>query len=101
MGLSIKSQNTWRNFIYRSDVPAKVLASDFDYQDENEAVDGFMHYRGVWYHLDQFMRLEGPWENGSLGALGWQAYHSDSAFSGVVIKISRDGERYQIGTYYA
>ena len=26
-------------------------------------------------------------------------YYSDSYFSGVVVKISRDGERYRVGTY--
>jgi hypothetical protein len=30
---------------------------------------------------------------------GWDGYSSDSAFSGVLIKISKDGEEYKIGTF--
>jgi hypothetical protein len=99
--LTITTDNKWRDFVYRADVPKAILESDFDYQDEDEALDGFFKYRGVWYHLDMFTRLEGPWENGSLGAMGWHAYHGDSFYSGVVIKVSRDGERFKVGTYIA
>jgi hypothetical protein len=31
----------------------------------------------------------------------WDGYQSDSYFSGVVIKISPDGEQYKIGTYFS
>lgn len=31
---------------------------------------------------------------------GWDGYASDSYFSGVLIKLSRDGEEYMVGTYY-
>lgn len=30
---------------------------------------------------------------------GWDGYHGDSYFSGIVIKLSPDGEQYQVGKY--
>ena len=93
--MKIKTNNRWRPFKYRYEVPEKVLRGQFDYQNADDAIDGFMHYRGRWYHVDEFMRAEG----GPLAA--WHGYASDSFFSGAVIRISEDGERYQIGTYYS
>lgn len=95
MPLTITTDHKWKSFQYRADVPAKVLAVDFDYQDEADALDGYFRYHGHWYHLDQFMRLDGQ----SVGLDGWHAYLNDSMCSGVVIKVSRDGESYQVGTF--
>ena len=109
MALTIRTNNQWREFVYRYDVPADVLASQFDYQDPEETLDGFFQYRGTWYHLDQFMRIE-PMSPGDPHALrpgddsplkGWHGYHGDSYFSGVLIRLSDDGERYQIATYFS
>ena len=93
--LTIKTNRRWRDFVYRHDVPAKVLADQFDYQDAEDVVDGFFCYRGYWYHLDQFMRSSG----GPLAE--WDGVLNDSYFSGVAIKVSRDGERYQVATFYS
>ncbi len=46
--------------------------------------------------LDEFMRTTGIPELSE-----WHGYASDTYFSGVIIKISPDGERYMIGRYYA
>ena len=96
--LTIKTNRQWRDFTYRYDVPEKVLDSDFDYLDAEETVDGFFQYRGVWYHLDGFMRLS---TDAPEGMQGWSGYVSDSFFSGVLIRLSDDGEQYQIATYYS
>ena len=48
--LTIKTNRRWRDFVYRHDVPAKVLADQFDYQDGEDVIDGFFCYRGRWYH---------------------------------------------------
>ena len=86
----IRTNNHWRPFSYRDEVPGHVLADQFDYQAE-DVLDGFFKYRGTWYHVDQFMRLpdDDPWDGAS----------ADSAFSGVVIKLSRDGEHYKVGRW--
>lgn len=90
--LTIKTDNKWREFRYCSEVPPSVLANEFDYLDENET-DGFFWYRNCWYHLSMFMRIVHD------DAKQWDAYHSDSAFSGVMIKLSRDGEQFKVCTY--
>lgn len=96
MTMKIKTNHVWREFVYRSEVPAKILRSQFDWTNEGHAkhgdyFDGFIHYKGCWYHLADFMC--------GANMPGWDWAHGDSYFSGVVIKLSKDGERYQIGTY--
>ncbi len=94
MTLTIKTNNQWRDLVYRSDVPANSLASDFDYQNAEEVLDGFFEYHGHWYHLDQFTRSEGILKN-------WDGYSGDSYSSGVLIKLSSDGERVMCATYFS
>jgi hypothetical protein len=96
MGLTIRTNSHWRQFVYRYDVPKNVLANQFGWQDP-EIVDGFFCYRRVWYHLDQFMHCE---PSGDLATLGWQGFAGDSVFSGVAIRVSNDGEVYQVAHYY-
>lgn len=86
--MNITTNNQWRDFLYRYEVPDEVLKSEFDWLDEDDH-DGFFRYRGVWYHLSMFMRT---------AIEGWQGIHNDSAFSGVLIEVSRDGEQYRVGT---
>lgn len=95
--IKITTNRQWRAFKSRDEVPAKVLASQFDWTNEaheksGDYSDGFLEYRGVWYHLADFTRG---------GIPGWDGAHGDSFFSGVVIRLSKDGEAYQIGTYFS
>lgn len=94
--MKIKTNNRWRPFSYRYEVPARILRDQFDYQNAEEATDGFIHYRGRWYHADEFMKVE---TDGPLSA--WHGYAPNSFFSGIVIRVSSDCEMYQIGTYYS
>jgi len=84
-----------RQFKYRSEVPEKILADDFNWLNEDNGFDGFIYYRDRWYHLSEFMRIE----NNSPFDKYWQGYISDSFFSGVLIRFNDDGETYQIATY--
>lgn len=93
--LTIKTNHTWRNTRYGSEVPRAVMASQFEHLDEDERVDGFICYRGCWYHVSDFMRCD------SDAFDGWNGYHSDSAFSGVLIKLNNDGERVMLATYFS
>lgn len=59
--IKIRTNNAWRNFLYREEVPAEILASQFDWTNEAYAKhgdygDGFIAYRGAWYHVSEFMR---------------------------------------------
>jgi len=93
----IITNHQWRDFVYRWDVPDKVLADQFDYQDPEETTDGFFKYKGYWYHLDMFMRFSYLGPKNAMN--DWHGYHSDSYFSGVLIRLSDDGEQYQVATY--
>jgi hypothetical protein len=93
----VNTDHKWKQFKYRDDVPRGVLASQFDYQDE-DVIDGYFKYYGDWYHLDQFERV--PKADGEKGGLsGWDGVHHTSWSTGVLIKLSPDGEEYQVGTY--
>lgn len=89
MTMIITTNHHRRDFIYRYDVPDSVLADQFDYQDPDETTDGFIQWRGYWYHLDQFM----------IGAPGdWHGVCGESYFSGMLIKVHEDGT-YTIASY--
>ncbi len=93
--MKIMTDHKWKPFRYRSEVPAKVLKSQFNYQDEEDTLDGFFRYRGYWYHQDGFVRIDAGAPFGG----PWNGYASDSFFSGVLIEVSSDGEQYRVGTY--
>ena len=95
MQLTIITNNHWRQFKYREEVPENILSSDFDYLNEEDGMDGFFCYRGTWYHLSEYMRVE----KHDTHFAGWNGYASDSFFSGTVIRISEDCEMYQVGLY--
>jgi hypothetical protein len=86
--MNVTTNNHWRDFLYRYEVPAGVLVSEFDWLDRDEQ-DGFFRYRGVWYHLSMFLRT---------AIEGWDGIYNDSMFSGVLIEVSSDAEQYRIGT---
>ena len=100
MALEIKTNHHWRPFAYRNEVPAKVLADQFDWTNEDDHYDGFFQYRGCWYHLSEFPSFT-SFAGGNEPFKDWHGYHPDSAFSGILIRVSRDGERFRVGTYFA
>lgn len=101
--LTIKTNKHWRNFSYRNEVPESILKSQFDWTNEAHETDGdysdnFFQYRGYWYHLADFMRFESDPGN---PMAEWHGYAGDSYFSGTLIRVSEDGEQYQVARYYS
>ena len=97
MSLTITTDNKWRSFVYAADVPQVILERDFDHlkdQDGDFEFDGYFKYRRRWYHITDFSKVEGHPE-----FQGWSGYHNDSYFSGILIKVSSDGEQYQVATF--
>ncbi len=101
MTLTIKTNNK-----PRQTVPGFVLfnnqavRSQFDFLTDDEFRDGsFVKYHGWWYSMGDFMRVE----NESTGDLkGWDGYHGDSYFSGVLIKwADTSGDEVIMGRYYS
>ena len=84
------TNNHTRNFLYGSELTKKEL-KDFDWMDDPSSTDGFIRYRGIVYHLSEFIVSNEP-----NSANGWHGIHSDTAFSGVGIRVSDDCETYQI-----
>lgn len=93
--MRVTTDHKWKNFKCGYEVPARIHA-EYDWLDEEEKYNGWLCYRHRWYHVSDFLRIDG---NGPLAGEGWNGAHGDSYFSGVVIRLSRDGEMYQIGTY--
>ena len=88
MGIRI---GKWKKFLCGYEVPEEVLRRDFDYMDAPQEQDQFIKHRGRYYHIGDFMPIDIEY---------WDGVCTDSYFSGVVIKISKDGESYKIGAYY-
>lgn len=92
--MKITTNNHWREFKYAHEVPTDVIEWN-DHLNEDERCDGWINYCRHWYHLSDFLRIT----NASDEMSQWHGYRSDSFFSGILIRLSDDGERYQIATY--
>jgi hypothetical protein len=67
----------------------------FDYyiDAEESSTPRIFRYRGSLYDVHEFMRVT----SGDLK--GWDGYHSETFFSGVVIKLVNDGDEVVVGSY--
>lgn len=93
----IITDHKWKNLLYGYQVPEKVKKDYFDWMQEPEIDSSyFIKYRNRYYSLDDFMRIE---KECPFYSLGYHGYVSDSYFSGVLVKLSDDGEQYQIALY--
>jgi hypothetical protein len=91
MAVRIKTDNKWRMFKYGYELPKKCR-KEFDWMsDEEYSTHSFAYYRKRYYALGEFMVFT---EKNA-----WDGYIADSYFSGIVIKLSKDGDRYKIGLY--
>ena len=92
--LKITTNNVPRDLIQGYELSDKEKA-EFDYIDKEE-IDGhnFFRYKGLVYDLGEFMRV-----GHSFGLQGWDGYHSDSAFSGILVKYVDHGDRIIVGWY--
>ena len=101
MTLTIKTNNQ-----PRQTVPGYVLFNNqavrfqFDFLTDEEFRDeSFVRYHGWWYAMGDFMR--GDWSQDS-ELCKWDGYHSDSYFSGVLIKwADESGDEVIMGRYYS
>ena len=102
MTLTIQTNHQPRELKYLSDFNSAdqhKIRSQYDWMDKDdlECNYGFFKYRGCFYHLQDFLRVD----NESTGDLvGWDGYSSDSYFSGVVIKlVDNDCDSVIVGSY--
>jgi hypothetical protein len=89
MTLTIKTNNQPRETFYLfqlNEKEQKQVRKQFDYYTEEEIQEqSFFNYKGYWYSLNDFLRIENSEE-----LKGWDGYISDSYFSGVVVKFVDD-----------
>lgn len=99
--MKIVCNNKPRQFIYGYEL-SEDERKDFDYLslEELETRD-FVRYRGQLYDTEEFMRVSPSIAN--CQREGWQkfdGYHSDSFFSGILIKYI-DSDHCVMATYYS
>ena len=88
--MKIKTNNQPRDILTWYDLtPAEQ--KEFDYFDPVN-IGNFFRYKGNVYDIGEAMRIEGIED--------WQGCYSETAFSGVLIKISSDGETIIVGQYF-
>jgi len=97
--LTIKTNNQPRRLLFAcefSGAERAKLREQFDWMsdDEFDSNCSFFRYKGYYYNLADFMRVDVA--NGS-PFVGWHGYSSDSYFSGVLIKLC--GEDVIVGRY--
>jgi hypothetical protein len=95
--IQIITNNQWRPLLYLSDLSESEqaqAASDYDWMAEID-VYGWIKYRGMIFHLSDFLRLE----NNHPFPKQWHGYNSTSFFDGYLIELSICGEAYRIAHY--
>ena len=95
-------------------IPMRVVFDQFDYvlddpKDINSAHDysqRFFKYRGWWYDVSEFVRIEFERTNSFTTVVDkdsplarWDGVQSDSYFSGIVVKYTDDFEAVKVGRY--
>jgi hypothetical protein len=102
--LTIRTNNVPRLLLDWNQLTEKEQ-KDFDYLTDDERIErDFIRYRGVAYDLDEFSRCPDS-SNPSPAALAfsnWDAYQSDSYFSGVLFRYTEyDRDRVIMATYFS
>jgi len=122
--VTIRTNRNWHEFKCRAEVPVKILTDQFDWmipesiRDKPELVkkwcrgidgpepeledntgdywDGFFCYRGYWEHASEYIRIPTPADH---PFAYWDGVKNDSMSTGTLIKLDKDGERYQVASF--
>jgi len=101
IGMKIITNNVPREVIYDYELSVKEQ-EEFDYLDWAAIEDGsdgasFIRYKNELYDLSEFMSTRGLPEFNPLRK--WDGYHSDSFFSGIVLKWCDDPDYVIVGRF--
>lgn len=84
--VEIRTNNVPRSLMYGYELPEKARA-EFDYLSDDEfETREFIKYKGRYYDLGEFMRIDESRLPAESHLNGWDGYVSDSFFSGVLLK---------------
>jgi len=98
MDLTIRTDHKWKEFDYGiAERMTEKQRKEFDYMKEEDFHSAtFIRYKDWIYELGDFERIP----NGMFPR-PWNGYLSETFFSGILIEISDDRERYRIGMYFS
>jgi len=95
MTITVITNHQFRNMIYGYDLTPKQRA-EFNYMTDDELNShDFFEYRGVIYDPSEFTLPPSELQK------DWDGIHTDTFFSGVLIKYSSDMEQVKIGRCYS
>ena len=101
MSVTIKTNNHWREIISFDELSPDEQASH-EY-DEQERLGAYFRYKGHAYTLDEFVQFRTPWTYNPEAddpLSQWDAMRSETAFSGVLVKLSDCGDYVKVASYY-
>lgn len=98
MGIFVRTDKQWWDFIHGYEI--LPWYEEFDYLSMTQFENAlFVKYRGTPYALDDFMPV-----NQAKGIprllMGWDGYLTNKHDTGIVIKLSKNREKYKIGYFY-
>lgn len=96
--LKIRTDNKYRPILDWSQLTEKEQ-EEYAYLEES-GYCGFFRYKKWCYFLGDFMRVDynTPFKENT-PFKGWDGYHNDSFFSGVLVKYSECGDAVKVATY--
>ena len=91
--LKIRTNGHYREVLDWSQLTAKEQ-EEYAYLEEDGG--SFFRYKNWTYFLGDFMRIgnDAPFK-------GWDGYHSDSFFSGVLVRYEDGGHSVKVATYFS
>ena len=75
-----------------SDKEQAQIRSDFDWLDDIESDSGFFRYKGLIYHISEYLK-------DACTPPGWDAAQADSWSSGTLVRLSEDCETVTVGRW--
>lgn len=93
----VRTDHKWKNFKTPEEVPQRIQ-DWYDWLDPEDADDRWVKYKDRWFHISDFIRTV---PGGELHEAGWEGYEAGKIFSATVLRVSADGEQYQIGEWFA
>lgn len=101
MSITIKTNNQWRELISFDELSLDEQASH-DYDEDETGT--YFRYKGHAYNLGDFVKFGTPWSRKPEAddpLSQWDGILNESAFSGVLVKLSDCGDGVKVARYYS
>ena len=74
----------------------ELIKENFDWVEDIESGRSFFEYRGLVYHLEEFLRVTTSSDDATQG---WDGYAGNSYFSGTLVKLCSDSDYVVVGRW--